>query len=536
MKTSIKKLIAMVLAVTMMCMTLAACGSGGQTEETKGSTTTVNENGERVLGIGFAQDPSTLDPFSAGSAARYFILIPMYEKLALMSSEGVLTGVLAKSWKLDGTTYTIELYDYITDSAGNAFTADDAIWCLETVKEMGTNGNLKYIDSLEKVDDYTFTMTLNSNLVGLFEAICVNTFFCTQEAYEASEDGMATTPVGTGPYMMDKVEMGTSYSMVKNENYWQKEELRVLPEQQNSGCDRVNYYIQGEAAQLVVALETGVVDVIISDADSAARFEEGGSAAGQGFTVDYLNKAGNSMLFLNCSDKSVFKDNLNLRKAVLHAIDAATLIAAAKGGHAVVPTSFLAAGKYADMGEQWADHEYFNTDVELAKQYLAEAGYAEGELTLRLLGSTGSSNLMMYEAIKGCLDKIGVNVEINVFEGAIYQTMMYDPAEWDLLVDGKGATDYAASVIRAKLDENVTDFGTMGFIQDAKLQELVEAAITVETHSADTVDAVFEYVEEQAYAMGIMSDMECIVYNSNKIAEYAFNVDTRPAPGAFVLN
>lgn len=535
MEKTLKKIIALALVVLMLCSIFTACSSKDDPGSSVSAENSEDTNAERVLGIGFAQDPSTLDPFSAGSAARYFILLQVYEKLALMSNTGELTGVLAKSWTHEGMSYTVELYDYIKDSEGNPFTADDAVWCLQTQMEMGTNSNLNSIESVEKVDTYTFKINLTSNLVGVFEAICVNTFYCTKAAYEASSDKMASKPIGTGPYKMDKVEMGTSYSMVVNENYWQKEDLRKMPEQQNSGCDRVNYYIQGEAAQLIVALETGVVDVIISDSDSTMRFQEGGAAYGQGISVDFLSKAGNSMLFLNCSNNSPFYQNVALRKAVLYAVDVPSIIEAAKGGHATVPTSFVAAGKYADMGTKWVDHDYFTTDVEKAKQYLSEAGYAEGELTLTLLGQTGSSNMMMYEAIKGSLAKIGISVEIDVYEGAIYQTSMYDPAAWDLLCDGKGATDYAASVIRAKLLNTTTEFGTMGFIQDDHLQELVEAAVDVNTHSADTVDAVFDYVEEQAYAMGIMSDMECIAYNSDKIAEYSFNVDTRPAPGAFVL-
>ena len=48
---------------------------------------------------------------------------------------------------------------------------------------------------------------------------------CTQEAYDASSDHLATQPVGTGPYVVTSLTEGSSCTLTKRDDYWQTGEI-----------------------------------------------------------------------------------------------------------------------------------------------------------------------------------------------------------------------------------------------------------------------------------------------------------------------
>lgn len=531
-----KKIVAMVMITVMALAAFAGCGSksteneGSESRAENESGAVSENNEEHVMRIGLSNDPVTLAPFEAVSPGRNYTLIQLYEKLAVMDDDRNLTGVLASSWEQNGKTYTIKLYDYIKDTSGNPFTADDAIWCLETAMDKGVNSNLLYVDKIEKVDDYTFSISLTDDYVGLFEAICVNTLFCTKASYEASSSGMSVDPVGTGPYKLESCEINSSYTLVKNEDYWQKEELRLVNEQQQN-CDKIVYKIIAESAQQVIAIETDEVDYVISDSTAAARFEEGGSDQTEGISVEYVDKSGGQMLYLNNDKNSIFYDNENLRKAVLYGINSQAIVDGVFNGHATVIHTMMEAN-YPDMSDKWKDADNYDYSVEASKEYLTAAGYEEGELTLRLMMTSSSLNTTIGETIQAYLGMCGINVEILSYEPALYNSYVSEPEQWDMLVDGKGGTDYAATIIRGKLDKNLYGNGTFGFIQDDALQELVEQAIRLETHSTKTVDAVLDYLYEKAYLKGMYVTQDTIIFNSAKIATLCHNVDAKVVPGA----
>jgi hypothetical protein len=176
---------------------------------------------------------------------------------------------------------------------------------------------------------------------------------------------------------------------------------------------------------------------------------------------------------------------------------------------------------YVDYQKSWDSKPYFAYDANLAKEYLdkfyAETGTTADKLKLRLLTQSGSTMGKAAEAIQAYIVELTGNpncVEILSFDRATYNDMWLDEKAFDLMLM------YSQSITRtyctyswnswvnaAKL-ANKNDAFHSG---DAKVQELLNAAINVNTHSDASVDAFQQYMNEQAYVKNLICGSVYIV-------------------------
>ena len=106
---------------------------------------------------------------------------PIEEGLFLFRADGTVVPNVAKSWEIseDSTVYTIHLREGMKWSDGEPFTAEDCVWfynaiCLNKLDSKGVrachqdaNGDPAVV---EKVDDYTFTVTFGTPKYDFIEA------------------------------------------------------------------------------------------------------------------------------------------------------------------------------------------------------------------------------------------------------------------------------------------------------------------------------------------------------------------------------
>lgn len=111
------------------------------------------------------------------------------EGLVLFNSDGTIEPNVAKSWEAndDCTVWTIHLREGMKWSDGEPFTAEDCVWfynvvCLNNIDGKGVRSC--HIDSagnnavVEKVDDYTFTVTFTTSKYDFIEALAVDLKWC----------------------------------------------------------------------------------------------------------------------------------------------------------------------------------------------------------------------------------------------------------------------------------------------------------------------------------------------------------------------
>lgn len=553
-----RKLLSLLLALALMLSMLAGCASGSSSSGSSSGGESASEtdadtadsgdaadteasavSGDKIITVNCNDgDPGTLDPFAASSSARSVCLMEIYDKLLEYDADGNLVGVLVKNWSQEGRVVSLELYDNIYDTDGNHFTASDVVYSIQKAAEGGNTSALIF-DAMEAVDDYNVELTVNSDVVTTFENNVTGLYMVTQAAYEASGENMSMKPVATGSYKVDNYETGATLTLVKNEDYWQSADQRpALIQQQNA--DTIVYNLMTESSQVIVGLESGEIDAGMCDFNLVSRFKEGGESSDKGLEIKVISTWGGNAFFFNESDNSYFKDNIALRKAILYSIDRQGIVDSVFDGYAENPVCYGQL-RYPDANPEWANQDYYNYNPELAAEYFAESGYSAGELTLRLIYPTSSYCDNMADLIQAYLGVLGINVEINSLEAAIYSEYMLDSTQWDIAFLGKGGGGSITRIWNATLNRTTySSDGSFcaGFISDDTLQSLLEAASNVETNSIETVDAVQQYLNEQAYNMQLYVEDKCIVYNSNKIVDICTNADARWVPGAstFVWN
>lgn len=487
-----KKLLALVIALMMVLTTFGTAFAAPES-----------------VTVAIDDDSFTIGPWGTEGSVRDWCETIMWTHLCYRPfigaalSAGELEMVAAKSvTKVDDVTYAIELNEGITDSKGHAITAADVVYSYDKLAQLGYVTEIGlYYASAEATGDHSLTITLKDATEGAIEEVLCGCSIASKDWYEnASQDEIESNPACTGPYAVTGVETGSSITMAAREDYWKSENLSYV-EKQNVKTIVVRCI--GEASMRTVALENGEVDMAEISATDVARF-------GEGFNVtEYMNAMSQYLIF-NTSENSPCQDE-NVRKAIAYGIDAMTVLMGG-GSTAGIVAHDVAPNLAPDYVQAWDTEEYFVYDIAKAKEYLAAAGYGEGELTVRLL-NTAQAPQGPYQVMQMMLGQIGINMEILAMDRSVRRTYQSDPTAWDIAEYSDMIADFTTHFWENLFSEkNYGEQGTQGFTIDPTLQQLLAAASA--DRSEANMRAFHDYVVEKCYMRGLYTEIRSIVTNT----------------------
>ena len=418
--------------------------------------------------------------------------------------------------------------------AGNAVTASDIVFSYEMAIE---SGNLHDIDNIKEViaiDDYTVQINLDHELyIGDLEGLAGAVFIVSQASYEASEDSMVTTPVGTGPYVLDYWMADSLTTFVARDDYWAEPDQILAPEMASS-IETINFQVISESSQLTIALETGSIDYADSiTTEDLALFQEGGEYEDL-YHVDILASGITYYLVLNCDEASACS-NLALREAIYYAVNAQAIVDSVAGGMGIT-THDGSNSSLSDYNPDWNEEDnYYNYNLDTAKEKLAEAGYSEGELSLTLLCGSSDMFTNMATLIQAFMIQLGIDVTIDALDTSILDETMSDPSAWDMDLISAGSEDYVVNNWVKLMDPSNWSWGlTVNFIDDDYLFELLDTVRSVDGYSAENLDLFHEYTTENAYMMGLYNGYSCAVISNDYTVYY--NSQNQPIFQATTIN
>ncbi|MDO4267991.1 MAG: ABC transporter substrate-binding protein [Eubacteriales bacterium] len=464
MKRTGKIVLAAMLAASVL---LTACGGSGNTgaegtQAAAGSGTTSKSDG--IIRIGMKADITSLDPHDHNDVQSSNATRHIYSNLIRVNSDHEVVGDLAESWEYtDDTTVAFKLKEGVQFSDGTPLTADDVKFSLERQKASSKVGHLvAMIDSVEVVDDLNFIIHMNQPSNALLTSLAHSggAIMCRSYTEKLESEGkkLADAPMGTGPYTFVSWVPGSSVELKKNPNYFDKER-----EAQNEG---LILKVIAEETSRTIALENGEIDILTDvGTNDAQKIRDNANLA-----LDEYDSSQQEMMNLNTS-KAPF-DNVLVRQAMNHAINKEDCMIVAINGEGAGVDGYLAPGAigYKDTA---VHYEY---DPELAKELLAEAGYADGFTFTTFVSNDERSRAAT--AIQANLQQIGVTMNIEQMEASTFYERTGN-GEHDACISGWVANAEPDNTYRPLFTSvNAGPGGNRAFYKNPEVDALVDDAAT----------------------------------------------------------
>ena len=365
--------------------------------------------------IGLQQEPTTLDPTADATASIDGMLTQnVFESLTTVAENGEVLPALAASWTVsdDGLTYTLSLAQGVTYHDGTAFDSADVLFSFNrAMAEDSVNPSKGYFSPIASVtapDASTVVITLKEkDAFFLFNMAQGDASIVAEESFETN----GTAPVGTGPFRFDSWTRGDRLTLVKNPD-WR--------DAGNVALEKVEFRFIADAAAASAAMMADEIDAFpgFPAPELLPQFE-----ADPRFAVNIGSTEGEVILAMN-NARAPF-DNIEVRRAVSHAIDREEIIDGAMYGQAVPIGSF-----YPPHGTAYVDLTgIYPHDTEKAKEMFDAAGVAGSTMTLRVPPfpyATRSAEIIQAELAEAGIDAKVENVEWGFWLDEVYKKKNYD--------------------------------------------------------------------------------------------------------------
>ena len=414
-----KRLAATAAAVAVAAVALAGC-SGSSSGSSSGAGA-----GDGTLTIATIVPSSTFAANNVPWANESPYLQAVYDTLLHAKPDGTVEPWLATKWSYntDKTVLTLTLRDDVTFTDGTKFDASAAAQNLLRFRD-GTSPQKAYLATLKDataVDATTLRLTLSAPNPSLLSFLTQNPGLMESPKHFGAADEK-TTPVGSGPYVLDTkaTVVGSSYVFTKNAKYW-------APKEQHYAKIVMNVFSTPTA--VLNAIKGGQIDgAPLVDNSTIDQIK----AAGYTVNGQQLNFFG-LLLFDRGGAISPALADVRVRQAINYAFDRKALLKAVGHGYGDVTSSIFSPDS---SGYDKALDDYYTYDPAKAKSLLKEAGYSAGQITLTMPTSSNFTPAT-YALTKQYLSDIGIKVnEVNVAGSSFLA---------DLL-----AAKYAATVMQLK--------------------------------------------------------------------------------------
>jgi peptide/nickel transport system substrate-binding protein len=359
---------------------------------------------DRIV-IGMALEPAPgLDPTSAAAAAIGEVVhLNILEGLTKIAPDGAVTPLLAESWLqgIDGRTYTFQLKKGVRFSDGKPFDANAVKFSFDRARSPSSTNRAKKavfenISSVSVQGPHTVILVLNKPEALLPFRLGENTAVILHPDSAAQA---ATKPIGTGPYVLDSWNRGSSIVLTASPTHRDAAKLRIK---------RATFRFISEPAAQVAALLAGDVDAIprFGALQAMKQFQ-----ADKRFEVVLGSTSGKGIVAIN-NRKAPLSD-VRVRRAISHAIDRKAFIDGAQEGLGTPIGSHFAP---TDLGYLDLTGMYPH-DPDKARALLREAGITT-PLNLTLTLPPPAYARKGGEIIAAQLAKVGITAKIENVEWA----------------------------------------------------------------------------------------------------------------------
>lgn len=411
-----KKIIALILLFSLL---LSACtpGNPSTSKQNEGQEATQNqdqgkdekqqqgaeeapkeEKFKEVLIFAQGADVTSLDPHIGRETPAVTVHCQIFDTLVATDSEKNIVPHLAEKYEVVGEkAVKFFLRKGVKFHNGEELKAQDVKYSLERASvSPRVTYIFDFIDNVEIVDEYSVIVhtkmpyaPILNNLAHPCGAIL------NKKVMEADEESVKTNPIGCGPYKFVQWKQNEGVTLEAFEDYYmgapktKRVEMKVIP----------------EAAQRLIALETGEIDIAYgiqqNDVEKVVNNEK----------LEIASKNTSSVTYLTLNTTVAPFDKLEFRQAMAHAIDKQLLVDTLLYGQGQTTNSIITDVVFGGVKEQ-KGLEY---DVDKAKELLEKSGVTlPVEITIDVNDS--QTRIDTCQVLQSMFQEIGIEAKVNVME------------------------------------------------------------------------------------------------------------------------
>ena len=343
--------------------------------------------------------------------AEQYISKAMFEPLVFdfegRTGESGIRPALATSWEIiDDNTWHFFLREGVTFHNGEPFNAEAVKFSIERHLDPDFPSTDKFRDvpitAVNVIDDYTVEFVTETPVPILPERLSRNGAFILAPGHYADLplDEAGTSPVGTGPYMLEEFRRDDRVIMTRNDDWWGWDEnsnidrlvIRMIPEMSTAFSE----VMAGNAD--IVRITPDLADVVVADPNVDLIVAPTLVRAVTIFNLD---------MYPELQDPRV-------RVALNLAVDREAMIDAfAFGQQELVSTTLI------NPPNEHPDLEPYPYDPERARELLAEAGFPDG-FTIDTIDVMIPDAFEFSEAVAQFWGMVGVEVgEVRRLESSV---------------------------------------------------------------------------------------------------------------------
>ncbi|MGH2941047.1 MAG: ABC transporter substrate-binding protein [Solirubrobacterales bacterium] len=417
--------VALAAASVLVAAVLAGCGGGGSSATTSaggvgsGSSSdgqpvadTTESGGAPSGTLGWSTaGPTSWDPVTSSAGNDVSDLSLVYASLTRLSPDGDAEPALATKWEFskDGLSFTLFLRKGQKFTDGTPFNAEAVKTNLERGEHESDSLIIPYLEAIKsiKVDNpYQLTLSLSTKdyVLPLVLGGKVG-MMVSPKAIKDDPKGLATKPVGAGPFELTNYVAPTSATLVRNPGYWDAKDIHL------EGVD-LKFFTDEQA--LLSSLLSGQVQL------ANIGGEQVQTAESAGFQVEEFPSLHVASIEVN--DKMAPFDNHKFVEAVNYAIDRETLLQTLAGGHGEVDVEAFPPG-YSAYNKSVAD--YYTYDPEKAQELLKQANYDGTPITITWTEFPGLNIQSESEQLQSQLEAVGIKSTLKSVPSAQLTELVY---------------------------------------------------------------------------------------------------------------
>lgn len=435
------KLVFMLSLVLVLALVVTGCASGSKNESG------ANNNEFR---INLASEPPTLDPAQATDQVSFTVINAIYEGLTIIDENGNVQPGIAEKWDVseDGKTYTFTIRSDAKWNNGDPITAHDfefswkraldpklvpkpsqyayQMYYIEGAEAYNTGSGSVDDVKINATDDHTLVVTLNAPTVYFESLLSTAIYFpvhqsvTENEAFAAAADTMITN----GPFTMTEWKRNTSIVLEPSESYYARDDIKFA---------KVSFTMVNDSNSELNMYETGKLDY--AGYPTGALPTDQFASLKEKYPNEFQIKGTASLYYYLINTTEAPFTNEKIRQALSLSIDRAAITEKVTLGGQIPAYGLVPPGikGVEDEYRNEVDDNYFQEDLELAKQLLAEGLAEEGLTELPAFSLTFNTNELHQKVAEAVVDMWSNNLGVNAQIGN---------EEWGVFLDNRTAMNY----------------------------------------------------------------------------------------------